>query len=230
MRIWLNELTGNEHGWMAWSLDYMGFATWAPSREDVLTRAPSKLEEYRLWLARHGLTSPPAPTTEPTILEEISGNEVVFEHDRQAADPSEIELCLELIARSRRNLTETVKDLPDELLDWDPPYRDFATWARWRTIRQILEHVALTEIGYYLPSIGYAGTDPDHLRSLPWREQLRLSRAETDAFLKRLAADRDRLRLSEGEEAWSVRKVLRRLVWHELVHLKSIRRIVAEHR
>ncbi len=41
-----------------------------------------------------------------TRLEEINGNEVVFEHERQAADPSAIELCLELTARSRRDLTD----------------------------------------------------------------------------------------------------------------------------
>jgi len=51
-------------------------------------------------------------------------------------------------------------------------------------------------------------------------------REETVTFLRKLATSPDRARVNFGEgEAWSVRKVLRRLVWHELLHLKSIRRI-----
>lgn len=232
MRIWLHELTGNERGWSAWSLEHLGFATWAPEREDVLQRAPGKLAEYGRWRAEHGL-EPEAMVgvgagREVAVVEEIRGNEVAFDHDLYAAESSEIDLCLALIACTRQDLLAEVEGVDDGILDLDPPYRDFADWARWRTVRQILERIALTEVGYYLPSIGYSGPDPDSLRRLAWREQLELSRAETVSFLGRLAEEGDALRLSIGEEAWSVRKVLRRLVWHERLHLKSIRRILAE--
>ncbi|HDL85688.1 MAG TPA: hypothetical protein ENH11_05100 [Candidatus Acetothermia bacterium] len=35
--------------------------------------------------------------------------------------------------------------------------------------------------------------------------------------------------INREEDIWSVRKVLRRLVWHELLHWKSIKRIVREY-
>ncbi len=62
-----------------------------------------------------------------------------------------------------------------------------------------------------------------------WHEQLRQSREETYRFLDELRASSDRVRLRNGDETWTVRKVLRRLVWHERLHLKSIRRIVADY-
>ncbi|MCW5877106.1 MAG: DinB family protein [Anaerolineales bacterium] len=230
MRIWLHELTGNEHGWIAWSLDLMGFATWSPERSSLLGKVPGKLQAHLNWLAGAGMPAPggvEAGVLE--IVEEVRGNEVLFEFDRQPSTPAEVSLCLQLIAQTRRELLDTVVSLPDAVLDWDPPYAQFAAWARWRTIRQILSHIALTEVGYYLPAIGYSGPDPEDLLANPWGQQLAISRRASDRFLQQLAAGADLLRLSEGEESWSVRKVLRRLVWHELLHLKSIRRIVAEY-
>ncbi|MEW6751956.1 MAG: hypothetical protein AB1505_13410 [Candidatus Latescibacterota bacterium] len=35
--------------------------------------------------------------------------------------------------------------------------------------------------------------------------------------------------MSRTQQVWSVRKVLRRLVWHELLHGKSIQRIAREY-
>lgn len=133
--------------------------------------------------------------------------------------------CLDLLRCVRPELLATVEAMPETLLDWDPPYAAFASWARWRTIREVLARIALTEVGYYLPAVGYGGLDPRRLSGLPWREQLAISRDQTDAFLSERAGPEDLLRLTESDEGWTVRKVLRRLVWHELLHLKSIRRI-----
>jgi len=259
MRVWLHKLEGDEWGWTAWSFDYLGFATWAPSRSEVLDKAPKKLEEYCQWLARHrdvactlntgaaagatdlaggfaggtGLPVGPGALEKIEIVEEIAGNEVAFREDLTPASADEVGLCAELLGYTRRDLLRTVEPLPDEVLDWDPPYRHFASYAWWRAIRQILLHVALTEVAYYLPNIGWrARLDLQALEALDWREQLQQTRDETQRFLGELMDSSDRIRLrgdgSEGE-TWTVRKVLRRLVWHERLHLKSIHRIVAEY-
>ena len=54
MRIWLHKWEGNAWGWSAWSLDDLGFATWAPSRTGVLDRVPRKFEEHGEWLSEQG--------------------------------------------------------------------------------------------------------------------------------------------------------------------------------
>jgi hypothetical protein len=229
MQVWLHRWEGNETGWNAWSLGYQGFATWAPTRDEVLLRMPGKLAEYRQWLTGYGVAAAGAETLGITIMEEVSGNEVAFTWDLDAAESGEISRCRELLRFTRQDLLATIEGLSDLCLDWDPPYQRFAEWAWWHTIRQILAHCALTEIGYYLPKIGYSGIAPAALIGAHWREQLQHSRHETERFLADLDGAIDTARVTRSEEVWSVRKVLRRLVWHELLHWKSITRIVRDY-
>jgi hypothetical protein len=150
----------------------------------------------------------------------------LFSPDHAPCAPDEIDLTLRLIAASRDDLVRAVEGLPEAALDWDPPYRAFLEWATWRTVREILAHVANCETHYYLPAIGHEPMVPPVSPQGDWRGALAEQRAETIAFLGGLKTAADRARVTfDGEEAWSVRKVLRRLVWHELLHWKSIRRI-----
>jgi hypothetical protein len=71
--------------------------------------------------------------------------------------------------------------------------------------------------------------DLREFRAADWPEQLRQSREETLRILEDLRVSDDRIRLRNDDEIWTVRKVLRRLVWHERLHLKSIQRIVADY-
>ncbi|MFQ5845536.1 MAG: hypothetical protein ACE5JG_11180, partial [Planctomycetota bacterium] len=61
-----------------------------------------------------------------------------------------------------------------------------------------------------------------------WRRFLPRSRDQTVAFLHSLKKGPDLARVGgAGGEPWSIRKVLRRLVRHELLHCKSVQRIVS---
>jgi hypothetical protein len=106
-------------------------------------------------------------------------------------------------------------------------------------VAAILAHLANGETHYYTAMIGHTSrrqpAEPDD----DWREYLPAARAEAVAFLLALKVSPDRVRVSEpwrdsrragtqGSEAWSVRKALRRMVRHELLHTRSIRRILRE--
>ncbi len=229
VRIWLHEDIGDEPGWEAWGLDFLGFATWAFTKDEVLERVPTKLEEYLGWLDKHGLSQPnPGPGIE--VVEHVVGNEVLFAVDRYPATADEIDQTIRLIKFSRCNLLATIEPLSDEVLDWDPPYWNFAVWADWRTIRANLAHIANTETHYYLRHIGYEPTMPPVRPNDDWRSFLTQSRAEAIAYLERQKSSVDRARVKEDKsEHWSVRKALRRMVRHELLHWKSIQRIVREY-
>ncbi|MFQ5844207.1 MAG: hypothetical protein ACE5JG_04385, partial [Planctomycetota bacterium] len=144
LRLWLHEGAADDPGCNAWGLDVLGFATWAPTRADVLERAPQKLEEHCVWLARHGLPVPElSPGTE--VVEEVVGNEVLFAPDREPATATEIDRTIQMLGCTRLELLVTVEHLPPEMLSWDPPYRRFAAWADWRTVNAVLAHIANTE-------------------------------------------------------------------------------------
>lgn len=229
MRIWLHEGTANEPGWFAWGLDHLGFGTWAPTREGVLRKVFGKLEEHLEWLAGHGIVRPaPAPGIE--VEEEVAGDEVLFARDREPAAPDEIDETLRLLVAAREDLLATIAPLPDRVLDWDPPYQNFLPWADWRTIRATLAHLATTESWYYLRNLGFEPTIERAAADGDWREFLAAHREAVVPLLEGLREAEDRVRLHEvARGAWSVRKSLRRLVWHERLHTKSIRRIVREY-
>jgi hypothetical protein len=235
----LHEGTGDEPGWTAWALDRLGFATWAPTREEVLARVPAKLEEDAAWrrgTEHAGGADLGGPTAggrggDPTvrIVEELAGDEVLFVADRAPAPPELVDLALRLLDATRADLLGAVEPLPPALLDRDPPYRRFASWATWRTIREVLLHVANTETHYYLPFLGYRSAGAPASAGGDWRVPLARSRAETTAFLRELRGAADLARVTSGPRGdWSARKVLRRLVRHEILHTRSIRRIAAD--
>jgi hypothetical protein len=238
LRVWLHEGHDGEAGCEAWALDVLGFASWARSHEEVLAKLPGKLDEHARWCVRHGLPSPPVDAGRAGALEVVAhekGDEILFEPDREPAAPEEIDLAIRLLAASRRDLLAALDGASDALLDWDPPYRRFASWADWRTIRATLAHVANGETHYYTRSIGFACSSKPATPHDDWRVFLPRSRAEAVAFLGRVAASADRARvgspdLGSGAEPWSVRKALRRMVRHEILHGKSIRRIAAAYR
>jgi hypothetical protein len=218
MRIWLLH-TRAGGGVQAWGLDQLGFATWSPTRDEVLERTPAKFDEHHTWLTAHGFDDPrPSPGVD--VIEEVAGNEILFTADLAPATAEEVALTAALLDASRTDLLEELASLPDGALDWDPPYREFAAWARWRTIRQIVAHLANTETHYYLPALGLGPQFPPVSSRSDPESFLADRRATTLSALESLESTPVR-----AEDGWSVRKVLRRLVWHERLHTKSIRRI-----
>ena len=153
----------------------------------------------------------------------------MFSRDAEPCGINELDLAIQLLSASREDLLATVSSLPSDALDWDPPYRSFADWATWRTVRAILAHVANTETHYYLRSIGHEPRSAPAEAEGDWEKFLPQHRRETIRFLEGIRGAADGARVSRDGEEWSLRKVLRRLVRHELLHWKSIRRIDREY-
>ncbi|MEX2323352.1 MAG: DinB family protein [Acidimicrobiia bacterium] len=228
MRVWLLEgLPDAEPGFQAWALDFLGLATWASTSAVVLERMPVKYNEYRAWMKTHRLADP-GPETAVEVVDAIKGDEVLFTPDREPSTVGELDLAVQLLEASRRDLLATLQGLPAKVLDWDPSYKRFLPWARWRTIRQVVAHLANTETHYYLAAVGFRPPSAPMSMESDWQAVLAHRRAEALAFLDGLREASDLARIDDAA-GWSVRKVLRRLIWHERLHTKSIRRIVAEY-
>jgi len=234
LRIWLHEGHDGGPGLAALGLDHLGFSTWAVSKQQVLAKIPGRFEAYCEWRTRHGL-----PVRTGTggldVVDHVVGNEILFPPDLDPASAEEIELTMNLMACSRADLLGVLEGAPEAALDWDPSYERFAPWADWRTIRANLAHIANAETHYYATNIGHRPAVSPADPSGDWRVFLPRSRADVMPFLEELRSSDDlsRIRMFDpgyGEESWSVRKALRRLVGHELTHTKSIVRILADYR
>ncbi len=235
IQIWLHKALDEdgEAGYHAWSLSQLGFATWAETESQLLEKTHSKLVDYWQFRQRHSLLSQTIPSTKHVqveVVERVTGNEILFSPDYQVATSTLVDETIALIEATRCDLLELIHGTPDQVLDWDPPYRRFPSWARWRTIRQILAHIANAETHYYLPNIGIQPNISPATEKESWQEYLTSHRGATLQALHALKASRDLARVQFHDDgAWSVRKVLRRLVWHERLHTKSIQRIIKDY-
>ncbi len=222
-----------EGGHHAWIPSYLGFSTWGETEGEVVKKVPDKLLEYTRFRERSGL--PCRVGSEPSEVEvagRVSGNEILFDWDYQPVSPSLIDETIELLHATRTDLLRLVAELPENVLDWNPPYHRFSSWANWRTIREILVHIANVETHYYLPNIGIRPTISPADSEVPWEHILLRHRTVTIEALQKLKAEQDfsRVHFFDVHGGWSLGKVLRRLIWHERLHSKSICRIIGVYR
>jgi hypothetical protein len=158
-RIWLHEGHDGDPGVVALGLDHLGFSTWAESRAEILAKLPAKFSEYLAWRRKHGLPAIEGDS-DIEVAGHLTGNEILFPPDLEAATGEEVDLTISLLGASRADLLSDVEAAPEGALDRYPPYRRFAPWADWRTVRAILAHVANGETHYYTRNIGHVSASP----------------------------------------------------------------------
>ncbi len=229
LRVVLHTGHDGEPGVEAWAIDWLGLATWAETRRDVLDRLPAKLASHRALLARHGIDSGRADG-DIEIVESVDGDEILYTWDREPSSAEEIAHALRLTRATREELIALIESAPEAALDWDPPYRRFAKWADWRTVRATLAHLANAESHYYTRNIGYVCSFEPAQADGDWLEFLPHHRAAAVAFLESVARSDDLARVSTTGEHWSVRKCLRRMLRHEVQHTRSLERILRVYR
>lgn len=211
----------------AWVPALPGCFCAAPTEAEAVERVSVAIDEYLGWLRRHGEEITLADANEIEVVERIEAppgrSEPCFAADRAPAAEEEIETAIRLMAFAREDLLVLVAPLPDRVLDWQPrPDK--------RCIREILAHIARAD-GYYRSSL----LEEQPLEEAPEeRLDLTLQREKAIAHLRSLTtAQRAQVfhpdwpwRHNEDED-WTVRKALRRFIYHERFHTRDIQQTLA---
>jgi predicted RNase H-like HicB family nuclease len=209
---------GADGTYLAWVNDLPGCAVRARSRDEVLERMPKAIAEFLAWD-----DAPAADLPEVAVVDEVE-SAIRTEEDTEA-----------LIASDRRPLTqeswaETHRRLArsrDEMIRLLGRLSDDALGARRegssRTVREEIVHVAFVELMYAAWTFELQSRE-GLARFLGWTRAVaserldELAREESDQLTWAAWAGAPR------PEAWSPRKAARRLLWHELLHLRAIER------
>lgn len=233
----------NDDGIILLAPDVPGACGWGPDEAAALERLRGDLRFTAEWLDSHNLRAHghgPADEDDANGLTDDAAIDVVelvaatgdplecdpegfFSVDGEPYDDAELHRTRDLLEASRGDLLALVADLDDEVLD-----RRLVEGRR--TTRAILDHVAIAEHWYLTRVEGPFGIR-ESWRDYPTGtfERLPAIRADVDGYLESLASvpvdRRDETWVGDGER-WSHRKVLRRLVWHELLHYKQLLRLV----
>jgi len=230
-----------DDGWcMAHVLDLPGCTVRAPSRDEALRRLPNAVRDYHGWLRRHG---EPAPPEEESIEIEIAGESsgfgpfdpgdaaALFRPDHEPVNLEEMEHYFRLMAHARTDLLTLVRDLPDDVLDWQSDPCSF-------NIRRSLRHIGNAEEWYVSRLVPPETLPPEWERDeeLPTFEFLEMERRTAVARL-RLLTEEERCGVfypahwtQHPEEPWTARKALRRFLEHEREHTAQVREILAARR
>ena len=191
------------------------------SESEALSKLGCEVNSYLRWLG----ATPPAQAYRSTVVErhrsewtvEDADCEILLEEDRRPIGSRELNSLCALSLYSGRSFLKLYSGA--KMKDWvdTPRIRKSFHGDNPKTIQEVYEHVKGTQ-RYYL-------------------SRLRISLADEAGFIeerrdglleiKKLAATEGTSSVYEVDnEPWTVRKVLRRFVWHDRIHGRAVTRIL----
>lgn len=211
---------------LAWALDFPGAFAYGKDGSEAILRLPQGLARYEHWANTHAganfvelgdfdlrlVDTWQVYTIGKDMLESEDGYEVDawFRDDWRPLGEDDVQRGMMLCRWSRGDLLAVTSELPAEKLDQTYPEQ------RW-SIRGILAHVANAE-WWYLDRLGLA--QPRESLSKDVFERLAAVRARVEESMPGLVGSRKVVGV-DGE-FWSPRKLLRRILWHEMDHIGHI--------
>jgi len=229
--VYLEETT--EGATLALMLDLPGCFASGASRQEALDKLQGATAAYHAWLRQHDDYTPEVPGPFVFNVKEVfqitheADYEVnsFFAPDAEPATDEDIEWALTLLGWQREDVLERVGALSDEALDWKLTDAPDA-----RSIRETLDHMAQAEVWY----LGRLDEAPPHVivATIPGTTLERLQRVRQAAIMRVKSYPKElrgKVFTHHGEQ-WTLRKALRRAVWHERDHLNQIDEILAAYR
>lgn len=212
--VW--EHNGNDT--LLYSVDCIGAYTRGESLDAAIAKMEEEILSYSRWAGR------PGETVEDIriIQEKQSGlqiadadSDVIFDSERAPLSREEYEQLKALVLKSARDflaLYESVAHKDESCL----PQRQTFYGAVPRTARQMYEHTKNVN-DYYFAEIG---VDADNDGTIYDCRKRGFDRLEQRAgFLNTPAVE------GSYGELWSLRKVMRRFLWHDRIHAKAMYRM-----
>ena len=201
-------------------LDLPGCWAEGATEAEALANVPAALAAYRGWLAAHGEAAPDPPGEALVVARVPSrvladGYEVnaLFAPERRPPDQAFLARCRRLLDHAGADLLAALEAIPEIRRDAAPAVE--------RTPKQVVAHVARAELWYLRR---FVAAPPGLLTDHPAgsREQFAAVHAALADWLA-LADPADLARVTvECEEGWSVRKLLRRALWHTRTHTAEL--------
>lgn len=202
-----------------WLADYPGAFARGAGLEEALAKIPGDLRDWSEW------TGQPVPeTAEPVVIRELpssldirdADSDALLEEERQPLSREEYVRLREMALRSAENFLRLYESVPDPDRSGNPVRQTFYG-AVPRTAREMYAHTKNVN-AYYFGEIGVeADNEGDILQCR--RRGFGMLEKQPD-FLENS--------LFEGswDEDWTLRKVLRRFIWHDRIHARAMVRMV----
>lgn len=209
--VW--EHNGNDT--LLYAADLVGAFTRGASRETALEKMPGEIFAYMRWRGQ----TPPQELV-PVIVEEKESrlqicdadSDVLFAGEREMLTVEEYQALKALAMKSAADFLQLYMQIPDLDRSCLPERKTFYG-AVPRTARQMYEHTKNVN-AYYFSEIG---VDADNSGTIVSCREQGFAKLETAAgFLE------NPVYIGSDQESWSLRKVMRRFVWHDRIHARAM--------
>jgi len=209
--------------WVAHIFELHGCFSRGESADAAIKAAPEAIADYLIW--RDGFASVELIAPDDLVVAEqiryvdhgAYYSNAFFESDRLPLTDNDIDQISVILSYSRNDLNGLIQTIPHDYLDQEIPDERFGS------INGILNHIATAE-WWYFDSMKL-GLAYEELSGDP-KVDLNLTREKTLSIIPQLAGRTDIV--VRREEDWSARKILRRTIWHEIVHTRHIQRRLRE--
>ncbi len=219
-------LETNGKGFHGYLVELPGAFVRGSTEKQAVSKIPSEAESYLHWLGLERSSFPEAQIVQRhqcRLMVEDADNEILLHADRDVLSPRGYRDLVELVRFS--GITFTLLYESAVMKDWVDEARDRRTFygTNKKTIREIHDHVKRTQ-HYYLSRLNIP---------VVWKER------EDFMEIRESYLDKTRLLLEKNDssrvyvvddEEWTLKKVLRRFVWHDRIHGKAITRILEKQR
>ncbi len=209
----------NAEGALVWAENLPGAFSRGQSEQAALMKLPEAANRFRLWSENKPFVLPPRVEVverhHTALCVREADSEVIFESEKQPLSGEEYERLRSLVLRSAADFERLYQSIPDKNVTDIPPRNTFLGILP-RTAREMYEHVNCVT-AYYVGEVGTAWENrPDMLEN---RQGALKILEKTDRFLELPAVQ------GSFQEWWSVRKVMRRFLWHDRIHARAMYRM-----
>lgn len=212
--IW--EHNGNDS--LLFCRDYVGAYTRGETLACAMNKVRREMESYCLW---SGIHIPEEMEIEIVQEKESdlkvcdADSDVFFDAEKEPLTLEEYQKLKALVLRSARDFHVLYDSIPDKNQSVNPPRRTFYGNVP-RTAREMYDHTKSVN-AYYFAEIGIEADNDGTIYEC--RERGFAELEKTADFLRNPVIS------GSYDELWSVRKLLRRFLWHDRIHAKAMYRM-----
>ena len=215
--VW--EHNGNDS--ILYAEEYIGAFTRGRSLEETLQKMPAEIASYLRWKG-----TPVPETLEPAVVQEKvstleisdADSDVLFDAERKPLTLAEYGEWKALAMRSAQDFLTLYQAVPEKEKSC-LPVRDTFYGQVPRTVHEMYEHTKNVNT-YYFGEIGVQ-TDNEGTIAACRERGFALLESQPDYL-------QNTVYLGNYEEEWSLRKVLRRFIWHDRIHAKAMYRMAVK--
>ena len=215
--VW--EHNGNDT--LLYSIDYVGAYTRGNNLDTAIAKIQSEIDAYSFWA---GQASEQVKNIE--IVQEKKSNlqiadadsDVLLESERSPLTQEEYEKLKALVLKSAKDFHDLYISIPNKDTSCQPERRTFYGSVP-RTAREMYEHTKNVN-SYYFGEIEIAADNEGTIYDCRRRGFEVLEK--TNGFLENEVIE------GSYDELWSLRKLMRRFLWHDRIHAKAMYRMAVK--